>query len=369
MRKVLIICAGLQYGGVERFVANIIKFAPSNEFQFDYLVFDGLNDAFVPEIIENGGRVIDLPLPYQGYYRYVKKLGEIIDKNQYDVVHSHTQFNSGINLWVAKKHKVPIRIAHSHTTAHENTVSLKRRLYESFMRRMIKHNATHYCACGVEAGKWMYGNTPFTIVSNGIDTDKYAFSEKSRSIIRAQHLINPSTFIIGHSGSIIKLKNHEFLIRMLPEIRVIKKNAELMFIGKGSDEEIHRLKIIASNCNVIDYVHFIGAVMNVNDYLSSFDVFAFPSLREGTPLALLEAQANGLPCIISDTIPQDAIVTDLVTQLPLDDKAAWISYICSTERNDPQKYKELVSKSGFDANKSYQELFEMYQNKEITGET
>lgn len=365
MKKVLIICAGLQFGGVERFAANTVKFASADEFQFDYLIFEGFGDSLAPEIIERGGRVITIPSPQKGYRSYIKRLGKMIDENRYDVVHSHTQFNSGINLWVAKKHGVPIRIAHSHTTAHENAVSGKQRLYENVMRRLIKKSATHFCSCGVEAGKWMYGDHPFTVIPNGIDTDMFAYNEQAREVIRNQYKIDADAFVIGHSGTIYPLKNQEFLIRMLPDIRKVRKDAQLVLSGTGSDEEVNRLKQIAAECQVKEYVHLTGAVMNINEHLSAFDVFAFPSLREGTPLALLEAQANGLPCVISDTIPQDAIVTDLVTKISLKDKDAWISQICKTIRNNPEKYRKLVSESGFDARKAYQKLFDIYNNKLI----
>lgn len=363
MKKVLIICAGLQFGGVERFAANTIRFAPEGEFQFDYLIFEGLGEAFVPEIIERGGRVITIPSPQRGYRDYIKKLGELIDKNHYDVVHTHTQFNSGINLWVAKKHGVPVRIPHSHTTAHENSISAKQRVYENIMRRMIKKNATVCCACGVEAGKWMYGDAPFTVISNGIDTELFSYNENNRCKIRKQYQIEPDSFVIGHSGTVYPLKNQEFLIRMLPRIRKVKSKAELMFIGKGSDDEMNRLKRIASECQMSEYVRFIGAVLNVYEFLSAFDVFAFPSLREGTPLALIEAQANGLPCVISDNIAPDAVLTDLITQIPLDDEERWISALTGAVRNQPEKYVDDIRRSGYDAREAYQKLFEMYNER------
>lgn len=360
MKKVLIICAGLQFGGVERFAANTIKFAPADEFQFDYLIFEGLGDAFAPEIIEKGGRVVTFPSPQQGYKSYIKKLGDLIDENHYDVVHSHTQFNSGLNLWVAKKHGVPVRIAHSHTTAHENKTSKKQLIYEKLMRKMILRSATHCCSCGVEAGKWMYGNKPFTVISNGIDTDLFAYNESNRSSIRKQYGIESDSLLIGHSGTISKLKNQELLIRLLPEIQK-KKKAELLLLGTcPNQEEVQRLKNLASELKVSDSVHFAGAVMNVNEHLSAFDVFAFPSLREGTPLALIEAQANGLPCIISDNIAADAVLSDLVTQIPLSDEKAWISALSKAKRNQPEKYVDVIKKSGYDAREAYRKLFDLY---------
>ena len=362
MKKVLIICAGLQFGGVERFAANTIKFAPADEFQFDYLIFEGLGDAFAPEIIEKGGRVITFPSPQQGYKSYIKKLGDLIDNNHYDVVHSHTQFNSGINLWTAKKHNVPVRIAHSHTTAHENTMSKKQLAYEKLMRKMILRNATHCCACGVEAGKWMYGDKPFTVISNGIDTEMFAYNESYRISIRKQYGIENESLLIGHSGTISKLKNQELLIRLLPEIRK-KRKAELLLLGTCPNQEvIQQLKNHVSELRLTDHVHFAGAVMNVNEHLSAFDVFAFPSLREGTPLALIEAQANGLPCIISDNIAHDAVLTDLVTPISLNGEKAWIEALAGAKRNQPEKYVDIIEKSGYDAREAYRMLFEIYRS-------
>lgn len=363
MKSILIICAGLQFGGVERFATNIIKFAPKGEYRFDYLIFEGLGDAYVPEIKEKGGRVITFPSPQQSYRNYIKKLGDLIDQNHYDIVHSHTQFNSGINLWVAKKHGVPIRIAHSHTTAHENAISKKQRVYEKLMRKMILKNATVRCSCGVEAGKWMYVNHSFIVIDNGIDTELFAYNEENRCNIRNRYNISNEAFVIGHSGTISKLKNQAFLIQQLPEIRKIKKNAELMLIGTGSEDEQKHLVSLAKANGTMDYVHFIGAVLNVYEFLSAFDVFAFPSLREGTPLALIEAQANGLPCIISDTIPDDAVVTDLVVKIPLNDRRAWINAIEKSIRVDSSKYNILLSKTDFNAKNSYKKLYDLYNSQ------
>ena len=123
------------------------------------------------------------------------------------------------------------------------------------------------------------------------------------------------------------------------------------------------LQLLMNELGLEKYVHLTGAVLNVNEYYSAFDVFAFPSLREGTPLALLEAQANGLPCIISDTIPQDAIATDLVIQLSLDDKKSWIEQLSKAGRKNPIAYSEIMKKTDFDAHMAYQKLFKLFQGE------
>jgi len=361
MKKILIIAGGLQFGGAERFAANIIEYAPEGEFSFDYLIFEGLGDAFAPGIEAKGGRILSMPSPSTGYVAYMKRLGQLMDENHYDAVHSQTQFNSGINLWVAKRHGVPIRIAHSHTTAHEHKISRVRQLYEDVMRRMIRRNATHCCACGVQAGEWMYGKHPFTVIRNGIDADRFAFAEEKRKEIRQQYHISGDCFVIGHSGTLSALKNQEFLIRLLPKIQKIKPNAVLMLLGTGKDEIKAKLLSAAEECGAAASVIFTGAVMNVSEYLSAFDVFAFPSLREGTPLALLEAQTNGLPCVISDVIPSDAQVTDLVTALGLYDTDAWNSAIVMSRRSRPEQYAEQFRAIGWDIRTANEALYNIYR--------
>lgn len=365
MVKVLIICAGLQYGGVERFSANICAFAPDNEFSFDYLVFEGLGDAFAPEIEHNGGRVLSIPSPSCGYIKYIKNLSEIIKANHYDVIHSHTQFNSGLNLWIAKKQGVPIRIAHSHTTAHEKQVSYKQRVYEYVMRYMICKYSTNHCACGIDAGKWMYGKQTFEVITNGINTEAFVYSEKTRHDIRTQYMIEEDAFVIGHSGTISKLKNQEMLIRLLPAVIDKKQKALLMLLGTGEDSFQRYLKDLVNEMGIQEHVIFTDAVMNVNQYLSAFDVFAFPSLREGTPIALLEAQANGLPCIISDVIPEDVCITDLVRRLPLDCIKKWVDAILEVNRpDDPGTYGMILKEKGYDVYSSYSRLYDIYRGRQ-----
>ena len=368
MKKVLIICAGLCLGGVERFAANICLFAPKDEFEFHYLVFSGSETDFESECLENGATVITVKSPSLNHFEYIKTLRRLLLSNHYDVVHSHTQFNTGINMWVAKMCGVPIRLAHSHTTAHERRIPPKKQLYESIMRWLIKRCSTDYLACGKEAGEWMYGSRSerrgsisFKIINNGIDTALYRFSPEKRNQIRNQYHISENEYLIGNCGTLSELKNQEYLIRLLPEIVHRRPNAKLVLIGRGKDGFQAHLQKIAEECSVSDHVLFTGPVMNVYAILSALDVFALPSLREGTPLALVEAQANGLPCVISDAVPHDAVVTDLVKSLPLCDTEAWIDLLSGLERNNSEKYAEVVNCAGFGKVTAMNPLYDIYR--------
>jgi len=189
----------------------------------------------------------------------------------------------------------------------------------------------------------------------------FAYSEENREKIRADYGFASGNSVIGHSGTLLPLKNQEFLIRLMPEIQKKKPDVRLMLMGQGEEAELRRLQTIAAECGVEDDVVFCGGVNNVNECLSAMDVFAFPSLREGTPLALIEAQANGLPCIISDCIPADAILTDLVHPQSLENDESWVDALINAHRYDPVKYAQKIEDAGYSIKTSCNPIYEIYR--------
>ena len=366
MKNILVIPGALHLGGAERVAANIAKYAPEGEFSFHYLVFEGYQNDYGPEIEKRGGRVFTVPPPKRGYLRYCRRLAALIRENRYCAVHSHTQFNSGINLAVARHCGVPIRISHSHTTQTEHRVSLLQRVYEGLMRLLIRSVSTHLLACGEEAGHWMFGKKTFSkrglVIKNGIDTAAFAWSEANRQNSRKRLGIDQEAFVIGHAGTLLPLKNQEFLIRLLPRIRQRRSGSLLLLLGGGEECEKRRLQELARTLGVEDAVIFAGGVRNVNEMLSAMDVFAFPSLREGTPLALLEAQANGLPCIVSDRIPPDAFLTELVRPLPLEAEETWLDALCGAVRSEPLHGADEISRQGYDSGAALAPLYRIYRS-------
>ena len=367
-QKILVVAGGLQIGGAERVAANISKYAPEGEFEFHYLVFDCNENVYGSEIEERGGKVFTFPLPNKGYISYISRLYRLMREHRYTAVHSHTMFNSGINLVVAKICRVPVRIAHSHTTKTETPVSVPQKIYEFLMRIMIARYSTHCYACGVDAGKWLFGKKVFEqrgrVVRNGIDTNAFKWSEENRDVIRERYSLTDA-FVIGHTGTLVKVKNQRFLIELMPEILEKKPNAVLMLLGGNEGQELENLQAIAQLLGVAERVIFCGPVQNVNEYLSAFDVFVFPSTREGTPLALLEAQANGIPCVVSENVPSDAFLTKLVKTLPLSDPSLWVDAVCATERQNSGDYYGVVMKCGYDSQEAYGQIYNTYLGKKM----
>ena len=232
--------------------------------------------------------------------------------------------------WLARAHG---RICHSHTAKDGAPQTLQRRLYKALMRLLIRCFSTEYWACGIEAGKELYGSRWFKrhgkVIQNGIAFSDYQYRKESAEEIRQRYGLE-GKFVIGHVGHYVSVKNQAFLISLMPEVVKKRPNAILLMFGEGEDRGYLSTLIHANGLE--ERVRLMGNVRDICKVLSSFDLFVFPSLYEGTPIALIEAQANGLPCLISDCIPDDACQTELIHRLPLEEKKKWIHAIAFMQR-------------------------------------
>jgi glycosyltransferase involved in cell wall biosynthesis len=359
MKKVLVIAGALYIGGAEKVCRDIGLFAEGRCI-VHYLVFGDRIGEYEAQLTTAGCRVIHTAPPNEGHAAYYKFLVRLIREERYDVIHSHTMFNSGWAMLAGKRCGVPVRIAHSHSALDVDMPAYKR-LYEKCMRRLILRDSTVLAACGQKAGERLFGKKAFdergTLLLNGIQTDLFAYDETARARIRSELGLDDK-FVIGHVGHLAEVKNQSFLIRLMPKLLEKRPGAFLLLLGEGSDREM--LENLIRELDLSKHVLMTGNVFNVNEYLSAMDVFAFPSLYEGLPLSIVEVQANGLPCIISDRVPKDVFVTDLLTPLPLEDEGTWIEAICSARRKDCMSYNELVRQSGMDARDFLEKVYELY---------
>lgn len=360
--EILELVADLRIGGAQRVAANIAKYAPA-DYHFTYLVFDEEIGEYESEILAQGNDVIHIPSPKKGYPAYLRALREQMRAKEFDVVHCHNMYSCGLVMQLAKQVGIPGRISHSHT-AKDNILqeSFPRKAYKRAMRDLIWTCSTDYLACGEDAGEELYGKQRFeksgVVIKNGIDTAAYRFSPEFRRQIREKYGLG-DRFVIGHVGHYVEVKNQIFLIRMMPELLKKRPDAILLLFGEGETRAEMQAEI--DRLGLSDSVRLMGNVSNISQVLSAFDVFAFPSVLEGTPLALLEAQANGLPCLISDTIPDDACVTDLIRKLPLADASAWTSAILSAERNPNEDHISVLAERYEDIHDSMAKLYGIFE--------
>ena len=361
-KKVLIIIGSLVIGGAER-VARDIGFFAGDCFEIHYLVFGDRVGPYETELLEAGCKVFHTDQPAEGHMRYYRFLLHLIRRERYDAVHAHTMFNSGWAMLAGKRCGVPVRIAHSHSIL-DVRKNLGKQLYESVMRKLILSCATHYVACGQKAGERMYGTKAFKrsgiLLLNGINTASFAFNPQSRQRLR-QDLGVADRFLIGHAGHLASVKNQSYLIRLMPQIIMQRPDAFLLLLGEGLDRPV--LEALVRELGLSDYVSLPGNVINVNEYLSAMDVFAFPSLYEGMPLSIIEVQSNGLPCVISDRVPKDVFFSDLLTPVPLEDKEAWIQEILRTERKNPEIYADQMKEKGLDVQTFLEKIYKLYDDE------
>lgn len=329
--KILILCAKLNIGGAQLAAANISRFS-GGRFRCHYIVFGDEVGEYEQEILDRGDLVFHYPSPKQGFAAFLRRLYAQMKRERYLAVHCHTLHNCGLVMPAALLAGVPCRISHSHTTKEECAESLPRKVYRSAMRTLIRLFSTEYFACGTAAGHTLYGKGWFdrrgTVIPNGIDAAAYGFSPENRALIRRRYELG-DRFVVGHVGHYVPVKNQSFLIRLMPRLLQLRPDAVLLLFGEGEDRAA--LAALIDELELSDSVRLMGNVRNIRQVLSAFDVFVFPSLFEGTPLALLEAQANGLPCLISEAIPDDACLTDDIRRLPSNPQD-WAKAIAGAKR-------------------------------------
>jgi len=297
-------------GGVEAVVMNYYRHINREKVQFDFICDDDSTCIPKEEIESLGGKVILIP-PYQKVLKYHKKLKNILKDGQYKIVHSHINALSVFSLWAAKSAKVPVRIAHSHSTS--NKKEWKKTLLKNLLRPFSKVFATDYFCCSELAGRWLFGNKTYDkgkvyLLNNAIDVDKFKYNEKVRKQKRKELNIKDNQLVIGHIGRFVQQKNHEFLIDIFNEIHKQNKNTILLLAGDGPLKE--EIKIKVKELNLEKNVKFLGQRNDANELYQAFDAFVLPSLYEGLPVVGVEAQAAGLPCFFSTDMTKETKVLD-----------------------------------------------------------
>ena len=315
-------------GGVEAVIMNYYRNIDRSKVQFDFICDEDSTNIPYDEIKKLGGRVIICP-PYQKIFEYERFLIDLFKKNNYKIVHSNINTLSIFPLRAAKKAGVPIRIAHSHSTT--NKKEWKKNLMKQALRPFSKKYATDYFACSELAGRWLFGDKTFeqgkvTIINNAIDLDKFKYDEKIRKEKRKELNINDDTLVVGHIGRFVAQKNHTFLIDIFNELHKKEKNSILLLIGQGP--LMNEIKQKVEALGISDSVRFLGQRDDVSELYNAMDLFLFPSLYEGLGMVLIEAQANGLPCIASTEVPKNARVSKKISFVNLDLQIeVWISTV------------------------------------------
>lgn len=360
MRILVVNTVPTDKNGITNVIFNYLTSMDKGVGIFDYISLNNPDEMYENMIRGYGGNVYVLPRLSSKIISYVKSLRKVIKDNKYDAIHIHGNSHTvALELVSAKMAGCQVRIVHAHSTKC-GSVIIHKLLYPLFSAL-----CTHRLACGEEAGRFMFGRKPFVVMNNGIDTDKFAFNAVIRNNIRKkngwEHCV-----VIGHVGYFLEIKNQRFLVDVFNYIWHLHPNYRLVMIGEGPLKDVIHDKV--ESLGLSNAVCMTGSIDNVNEYLNAMDVIAMPSLFEGVPLTLVEQQANGLQCFVSDTVTHEADKTGNITFISLRKNAeAWAKIIMSTI--DVQKREErsnaaieYIKKAGYDIKSQAKVLEAFYKD-------
>lgn len=303
--RVLQIVTYMGRGGLETMLMNYYRHIDHNKVQFDFLVHREFEADYDEEILSLGGKIYHVSrlIPWSISYReMLKKFFQ--QHPEYKIVHVHQDCLSSVALQCAKECGVPVRIAHSHNSSQD--INFKYFIKRYYMKQIPTY-ATDLFACSKMAGDWMFGGHKYRILYNAIDLNKYVFSPIISSKVRHELNIG-NDMIIGHIGRFDPQKNHNLLIDIFVECLKLNSNVKLLLVGDGNDRKKIQDKV--DHLGIHDKVIFTGVRNDVPELLQAMNVFVFPSLYEGLPVTLIEAQAAGLPCVISNRISDECEITN-----------------------------------------------------------
>ena len=364
-KKILIIAGEMNLGGLENQLVHLAKCADKNLIKIDF-TSTCENAYYKDEIIKAGCGFILIPSNEKsGIFKYILNLYRVIKNGEYDVVHSHELFHSGIEMFVSWLCGVPKRIAHSHSTRDirkENKLS--RKIYHRLMRLMIGLFSTNMVGCSSGAAEFLFGkkalkNKKVSVIFNSVETERY-FDKK---FIEASYDKKDGWKYVAHVGRLVPLKNHDFLLDIAEEFK--KQNKKICFVFAGDGELFEKLSEAIKIRELQEYVMLLGARNDVPDVLLYSDAFVLPSLFEGMPLSLIEAQAAGLCCVASDNITKEVdfglnLVSYLSLNVPLSDWDFEIEKAVNTIKPEESKIKTAILEKGFSVNDFCRKVCELY---------
>jgi glycosyltransferase EpsF len=358
MIRVLHVIEKMDRGGAETLIMNLYRNINRSQYQFDFLVHDP-SGHYIDEIKEMGGVVYTLPKPSSiGIRQYKKILKKLLESNgPFDAIHSHIHHFSGVIVQIAKRANIPVRISHSHTSMDLKVANPLRNIYKELMKSLIKHNSTLLFYCSQSAGKSLFGSkfnsdNRSIFIPNSVQLDHFKpVWQKDKNEIRSQLGIPINKKIVGHVGNFTHPKNHTFLVEIFHDL--FKKNSDLHLVLVGGGLLIPDIEKKVLDLGIGDSVTFYGLTNDVPLVLRSFDVMLFPSLFEGLPTVIVEAQAAGIPIVLSSTItPEVDMDLGLLEYRDLKmDLKGWSNTILDLMNKEVPDYqiisKKILSK-GFD---------------------
>lgn len=358
--RILQVFASLDRGGAETMIMNLYRKIDKTKVQFDFIVNENQKKYdYESEIIRLGGRVFYVPrCKISNYLFYKRTWRNLLNEHpEWNIIHGHHTSVAFIYLSVAKSLD-KVTIAHSHTAGRGSKM---KSMLKVVARYPLRHIANYLFACSDLAAKWMFGkySTSTQILNNSIDGQRYIFSIEKRQCKRKELNIEDK-FVIGHIGNFSNVKNYPFILDVFKSILKQNNNSILMLIGKDKNDPEVENKV--KNLGFDSHVIFTGVRADIPELLQAMDVFLMPSLYEGLPVTLIEAQASGLKCIISDNITHEVKITNQVEFVSLNKSSDYwadqvLKYSSGYERRNV--FKD-ISDAGYDISENAKRMENFY---------
>ncbi|MBM6786612.1 glycosyltransferase family 1 protein [Collinsella tanakaei] len=312
-------------GGVEQVVMNYYRHIDRSRVQFDFLVCEGSGMVPREEIESMGGRVFMVP-PYKQLIRYMREMERLFREERWPIVHSHVNTLSVFPLRAAKRAGVPVRIAHSHSTSGGHDPA--KNAMKALLRPLSNVYPTHRAACSRHAGEWLFGKGhDFTVIPNAIDLASFWFDPVRREAVRQGLGVEDGQLVVGHVGRFSPPKNQSALVRSFALVAERRPDARLVLVGEGRQRA--DVEALAASLCPEGSVLFLGQRDDVADLYQAFDVFCLPSEYEGLGMVAVEAEAAGLPCVLSSAVPRDADPTRTAIFLDANSEGDWAKTMAS----------------------------------------
>ncbi len=364
MTRILIVnTVPTERNGITNVMLNYYCAMDKHDLKIDFVFINQPTKYYLDLLSKNNSKYYILSRSMSNIFFYAYNIYKIA--RNYDVIHVHgNSATMAFEIIAARLAGTKRRLAHGHSS------SCKYRVLDKILRIPLYLFCNERISCGDKAGKWLYGKLEYKLLKNGIITSKYIFNESMRQHIRVKESWDEKTIVIGHIGNFLAVKNHSFLLELFSKLTKIDERYRLALIGSGP--LLYQTQQLAQNLGITDKVSFLGSISNVNEYLNAIDIVIMPSLYEGFPLTLIEEQACGLRCIVSDVISEETNITGNVFYLSLsnNNQDNWINLlqqIIDTQQNRTDLSKRAVQQirdSGYDMTELSNDLKTLYLIKD-----
>lgn len=363
MIRILHSVSNMDRAGIETMLMNYYRHIDRNKVQFDFLCNKKKPGAYDEEIKKLGGRIFHTPglnpARYSQYLAYMNNL--FSDYPEYRIVEAHNGALGVYALYAAKVNSIPQRIFHAHGASITKDWKFPLKL---ICKTFLPATMNQRFSCGEAAARCYFGETVtknhnYVMIPNAIEVERFVFHSELRNKIRYQYGLE-NKHVIGHVGRFMKQKNHTFLIDVFAD--VVKRDSDAVLVLLGDGELQQKIKLKVKEKELEEKVFFVGNVENVNEWYNAFDVFVLPSIWEGLPVVGIEAQANDLPCIFSDSITNEICITTKTELVSLSTSPSEWANMIITKFNNSERCDntDIISNHHYDIASESKNLQELY---------